>query len=68
MKFEYKIINVSKVHLSKDSFQKELMEKLNLLGSEGWEMVNLEGIQESNIFFQRTYTKEILFVFKRQII
>ncbi len=68
MKFEYKIINVSKVHLNRDSFQKELMEKLNLLGNESWELVNLEGIQESNIFFQRTYTKEILFVFKRQII
>lgn len=67
MKFEYKIINVSKANMNKSSFQKELLDKLNSLGSEGWELINTEGIQESNIFFQRTYTKEILFVFKRQI-
>ena len=67
MKFEYKILNVSRVHLNKESFQSEFLAKLNGLGQEGWELASTEGLNTSSFFSKATDTTDIMFVFKRQI-
>lgn len=64
--FEYKIINVSKAYLKKSNFQAELMEKLNALGEQGWELVTAEGITEGSVLWQFGATTDILFIFKRK--
>ena len=64
--FEYKIINISKSHLKKDDFQTELMERLNELGAQGWELITIEGVTEGSIFWQVGETVDILFIFKRK--
>lgn len=66
-KFEYKILDVSKVKTKKEGFQQELMEKLNKLGSEGWELITIEGMNEGSMFFPVGETVNILFVFKRKM-
>ena len=65
-KFEYKILNISKAHLNKDGFQIELMETLNNLGAEGWELITAEGLSEGSIFWRVSETTEILLLFKRR--
>lgn len=65
-RFEYKILNVSRVYLKKESFQSELMEKLNALGNEGWELITIEGITESPFFGRLVETADLLFIFKRK--
>ena len=66
MKFEYKIISVSRQHLKKETFQTEMVDKFNELGSEGWELVSTEGIIEGSIFWRVSQTIEIIYHFKRQ--
>lgn len=66
-RFEYKIIKVSKTHLKKDSFQQELMQTLNNLGSEGWEIITVEGLNEGSIFWQVSETVDLLVFLKRKI-
>jgi hypothetical protein len=67
-KFEYKILDVSRTKTKQDGFQLELMGKLNELGSEGWELITIEGMNEGSVFFRVGETVDILFVFKRKII
>ena len=67
MKFEYKIITVSRQHLKKETFQVEMVNKFNDLGSDGWELSNTEGIIDRSLFWSVAQTAEILFLFKRQI-
>jgi hypothetical protein len=45
-KFEYKILNISREHLKQENFQEELMEKLNKLGDDSWELISIEGLTE----------------------
>jgi hypothetical protein len=66
-KFEYKIINVSKVHLAKENFQSELISTLNDLGSEGWEIISVEGINEGSIFWRVSETVDLLLFLKRKL-
>jgi len=65
MKFEYKILSVSREHLKKETFQSELLEKLNALGDEGWEIISAEGLNDSSMFWHVAETREIIFIFKR---
>jgi len=65
-KFEYKILNVSRTHLKSESFQSELMEKLNGLGNEGWELITIEGLTGSSIFWKVGETVDLLFILKRK--
>lgn len=66
MQFEYKIITVSRQHLKKETFQTEMVDKFNELGSEGWELISSEGIIEGSIFWRTSQTVEIIYHFKRQ--
>ena len=65
-KFEYKILNVSRSHLKQESFQSELMEKLNDLGGEGWELITIEGLTGTSIFGRLVETVDLLFILKRK--
>jgi hypothetical protein len=65
-KFEYKILNISRNHLKKEEFQFELIETLNKLGDESWELINTEGLNEGSIFWRVAETTDILFLFKRK--
>jgi hypothetical protein len=65
-KFEYKILNISTAHLKRENFQLELMERLNELGEDSWELINVEGLNEGSIFWKVTETVDILFIFKRK--
>jgi hypothetical protein len=65
-KFDYKILNVSRSHLKNESFQSELMEKLNELGSEGWELITIEGLTGTSIFGRLVETVDLLFILKRK--
>ena len=66
-KFEYKILEVSRTKIKRDGFQQELMEKLNELGAEGWELITIEGMNEGSVFFRVSETVVVMFVFKRRI-
>jgi hypothetical protein len=66
-KFEYKILEVSRTKIKRDGFQQELMEKLNELGAEGWELITIEGMNEGSVFFRVSETVDVMFVFKRKI-
>ena len=65
MKFEYKILNVSREHMKRETFQDEMQEKFNAFGEEGWEMIGAEGMNESSIFWRVAETTEVIFIFKR---
>ncbi len=65
-KFEYKILNISKTHLGEETFQVELMNKLNELGEQGWEVVTAEGLSEGSLFWKVSETVDILLFFKRK--
>jgi hypothetical protein len=65
-KFEYKILNILRSHLKKEEFQFELIETLNKLGEESWELINTEGLNEGSIFWRVGETTDILFLFKRR--
>jgi hypothetical protein len=65
-KFEYKILNISREHLKRESFQEELMEKLNALGDDSWELISIEGLTEGSIFWKVGETVDVLFIFKRK--
>ncbi|MGV3587593.1 MAG: DUF4177 domain-containing protein [Adhaeribacter sp.] len=65
-RFEYKILNISREHLKRENFQSELMNTLNNLGDDGWELINAEGLNESSIFWQVGETVDILLFFKRK--
>lgn len=66
-KFEYKILNISRTQLKKEKFQMELMEKLNTVGAEGWELITVEGLNEGSIFWRVSETVDLLFLLKRKI-
>jgi len=66
-RFEYKILNISREHMKRSSFQAELIEKLNELGAESWELVGTEGLNEGSIFWRVGETVDILFLFKRRL-
>ena len=66
-KFEYKILNVNNYRLKNESFQETLMNQLNTLGNEGWEVINMEGIIESSFFWRLTETTKILIILKRKL-
>jgi hypothetical protein len=65
-RFEYKILNVSREYLKRENFQSELMDTLNNLGGDGWELINAEGLNEGSIFWKVSETVDILFFFKRK--
>ena len=65
-KFEYKILNVSRVHLKRENFQTELIETFDKLGNDSWELINVEGLNEGSIFWKVGETVDILFIFKRK--
>ena len=64
-KFEYKILNISRVHLKQEDFQAELMETLNKLGEESWELINAEGLTEGSIFW-KVGKRSIFFLFSKE--
>ena len=66
-RFEYKIINVSKTYLKRESFQAELMETLNNFGNQGWEIISVEGINEGSVFWRVSETVDLLLFLKRKI-
>lgn len=66
-KFEYKILNINMYSLKKESIQADLMNQLNSLGNEGWEVINMEGIIESGYFLRLTETTKLLIILKRKI-
>jgi len=66
-KFEYKILDVSKTHLEKENFQEELMNILNNLGLQGWELITAEGLNEGSVFWRVSETVDILLIFKRKM-
>ena len=66
-KFEYKILNVNNYRLKNESFQETLMNQLNTLGNEGWEVINMEGIIESSYFWRLTETTKLLIILKRKL-
>lgn len=65
-KFEYKIITVNRNKLSKTAFQTELINNMNNLGNEGWELVTIEGLAGGSLFQREGYTTELIFIFKRK--
>ena len=65
-KFEYKILNISREHLKRESFQEELMEKLNALGDDCLELISIEGLTEGCRFWKVWGTVDVLFIFKRK--
>ena len=67
-KFEYKIINISRTQLKETAFQTQVMEKFNLLGAEGWELITAEGLNEGSVFWRVSETVDILFMFKRKLV
>jgi hypothetical protein len=67
-KFEYKILNISRAHLKREGFQAELIERLNELGNEGWELINAEGLNEASVFSRAAETVEVLFLLKRKTV
>jgi hypothetical protein len=60
-------LDISKAHLKKEGFQIELMDTLNSLGAEGWELITAEGLSEASIFWRVSETVDILLLFKRRI-
>ena len=66
-KFEYKILDVSKAHLKTENFQEELMQILNNLGLQGWELITAEGLSEGSVFWRVSETVDILLIFKRKM-
>ena len=66
MKFEYKILTVSREHMKKENFQIEMLEKFNAYGEDGWELVSAEGMNGSSLLWQVGETTEIVFIFKKQ--
>ena len=65
MKFEYKILSVSRQHMKRESFQKEMLGKFNAFGEEGWELVSAEALTGASLFWQYGQTTEVIFIFKR---
>lgn len=65
-KFEYKILNIKRTKLNNDTFQSELMDTLNNLGAQGWELIDTEGLSEGSVLWRVSETVDILFVFKRK--
>ncbi len=65
-KFEYKILNINRQHLKRETFQEELISKLNELGELGWEVITIEGLTEASLLMQAGHTDEILFILKRK--
>ena len=66
-KFEYNILNINNYRLKQKSFQETLMNQLNTLGNEGWEVINMEGIIESSYFWRLTETTKLLIILKRKL-
>ncbi|MFN4147596.1 MAG: DUF4177 domain-containing protein [Runella sp.] len=66
-RFEYKILNISREHLKQKGFQAELIERLNALGSDGWELVATEGLNDTSMFTQISKTTDLIFIFKRRV-
>ncbi len=65
MKFEYKILSVSREHMKKESFQTEMLEKFNAYGEDGWEIISAEGMNGSSMLWHVTETTEVIFIFKK---
>jgi hypothetical protein len=65
-RFEYKILNISRAHLKRENFQSELMNTLNSLGDEGWELIIAEGLNVGSILWKVGETVDILLFFKRK--
>lgn len=65
-KFEYKILNISREHLKRESFQSELISTLNRLGENSWELISAEGINESSVMWKAADTTDILFFSKER--
>ncbi len=66
MKFEYKIIVVDAGQLSNSNFQRELDQKFNGWGEEGWDLAKFEPIQERGYMPNGSYTREFIAIFKRE--
>jgi hypothetical protein len=67
MKFEYKIITISRAHLGKEDFQIELSTKFNDWGAQGWDLIKMEPITEGAIMGRGATTTDFIVIFKRQI-
>jgi Domain of unknown function (DUF4177) len=65
MKFEYKILTVSREHMKRESFQTEMLSKFNDYGEDEWELISAEGMNGSSMLWQVGETTEIVFIFKR---
>lgn len=66
--FEYKMLNISRAHLKREKFQVELMEKLNALGAQGWELITIEGLNGYSLVWSQGETVDILFVLKKKVV
>ncbi|MGC4102503.1 DUF4177 domain-containing protein [Ferruginibacter sp.] len=65
MKFEYKILTVSREHMKSGNFQTEMLEKFNDYGEQGWELISTEGLNTSSLLWKVAETTELVFIFKR---
>jgi hypothetical protein len=66
-RFEYKILDVAAMQIRRENLQAELMDKLNTLGADGWELIAIEGMTEGSIFSRVSATVDVLFILKRRI-
>lgn len=66
MKWEYMTISMEAKGIWNKNFnEKESIEKLNELGSEGWELLSTVPIERTGKFTQYSATYAFAFVFKR---
>jgi hypothetical protein len=65
-KFEYKVLTISAMHLSKKTFQAELDEKFRRWGDQGWDLIKMEPVNSTGFFHYGAYTDKFIVVFKRE--
>jgi hypothetical protein len=63
-KFEYKVLTISAMHLSKKTFQAELDEKFRRWGDQGWDLIKMEPVNSTGFFHYGAYTDKFIVVFK----
>ncbi|WNJ17142.1 DUF4177 domain-containing protein [Pontibacter sp. G13] len=66
--YEYKLVNINSNWFGKPRRQQEIHEHFNQWGAQGWELVSLTPIIEGNVFTNASDTKDLVAVFKREIV
>ena len=66
MKWEYISININTGGIyAKNLNEKKTIEKLNELGNDGWELVDVIPITSAGFFSNKTQTNAFVFILKR---